>query len=638
MKDKKDKRVEIDYITFIEKIKNLEKDIREIIEKKEKEKNSFFTTSASTLQKKSDKIKNKKLGKKALYHIRNSEFEKNAILIHFTGINFNFVESFSLRCDFYDFLKNYKIKIVVSLINCKFNKIWFNNIFLDELFFNNCQINELGFSQIKSLNFLSIQDETKINKLNIGYGSKIKEMLIHNTQNTKKVEIEEVNICKNMETNFSKKENGIEKLNICGAKIKNLTIKENNFKEEIRISKNRSDNSNCEIDNFIFKKNTFEENFKKLRIGNTRFKKFELQDLKNPNKSEINIGEIETDNFKIKNLRNYGRFKLYNLNFKKMRKDEKIEIIKNYSKEKLNLNSNSFGKSEFQNLNFESFKKNKMFLNNFQETSFLDINWNYEIRAKSLKQEKETYRQLKQISVKQNNNIEALNFYQKEYETHFDSFFEIEVKGDNFGYIIIFIVSFIYFFYILGNNFSINHMLIAFISSLIIVLYFKLIEFFHFILFFIKKIIKDSQKIFDFFIFLFLLVVTSIPYVNKKMSKIETYYYVLKNKDNFLTSFRYFMDGIILIFEKGVSNFGTNYLKAFIWLIFLWFIFFSIEFNILEKSSKNIFTLDNLNSFLEKYNIFNLKDIFFSKLIFVILNSIIIYEIVKSFRKYSRRF
>jgi hypothetical protein len=476
----------------------------------------------------------------------------------------------------------------------------------------------LGGNELKSLN---IYNSSNINHLFIAPNTLTTSIRIINNSNIKKITIEGAHtifgkryqlkqfsigdrsepVDKTFESSTNPR---IGELNLSSVKIKDLCIRNTTFTKELRISK-RANYEIKTIDNLKFKNIIFEEKFNRLRIGNTKFENFEINNLKNPKESEINIGEIEADTFKIQNLRNHGTFKLYNLNHKKEKEKGNINLNNKKEEETINLNNNSFGKSEFQNLNFKSFQENEMFLNNFQETSFLDINWKYEIKAKTKKQERETYRQLKQVLAKQNNNIEALEFNRLEHEVYLKE---------------------------LSPTFSLKKKLntIEFFDKFPIILYWLVIALIIIIIlvsifspYFFKNFGENLEIIFLVLkrcIIFGIIIIFFTPLILNFLNLISNIF-TKKLIENNISHF-------ILFFEKTVSNFGLNPGKGIMVLISFNFIITFV-----------IGSLFGNYGFLELLFPFkvDLEDFKFLHFVSLIINSALIYEIIKSFRKYSRK-
>ena len=436
--------------------------------------------------------------------------------------NINFQDDLNLFPD---------INLQINFENCKFKNIEIFNKKIDtNIFFNNCEIKNLIIRESK-INILNMS-KINIEKFEIFQGSIINKinLIDFKKKNDKKNEIwiggERTNKKNENDKKFFNEINylNISNLKDCGF----LRIDGNIFKKEIRISKNKikfDKNNFNNIEILLIKENEFDKNFDRIRIGNTKFENFVISNLKNSKNSEINIGEIEAKNFKIENLRNYGNFKLYNLNMEN-----------NSEREEFNINNSSFGKSEFQNLNLNSFKKkNIMYLNNFQKTSFLDIYWPLKFisenknSSKQIKEERENYRQLKQITSKQNDNISALKFYKLEYETYYNSIYIYTKLEKIYPNICCYLKNFklnsiIYLFYFI-------YLFIFFLSIFFII---KKWHFFNFLLSILLGIFISLDCLFR------LKIKEKNQFISKKLLRIS--------KKNIL----------ILRFEKFSSDFGTN--------------------------------------------------------------------------------
>lgn len=119
-----------------------------------------------------------------------------------------------------------------------------------------------------------------------------------------------------------------------------------------------------------------------------------------------------------------------------------------------------------------------------------------------------------------------------------------------------------------------------------------------------------------------------------------------------------FINKTILFFEKHTSSYGTNWAQALIWLLCIVLVYTILDyFVLLETSKTNIFwgqdifsiPLNMDTSFIREFFLnFNIFDLFrspvtYSTVHFIaelfknIIVSILLYEIIKSFRKFSRR-
>ncbi len=117
----------------------------------------------------------------------------------------------------------------------------------------------------------------------------------------------------------------------------------------------------------------------------------------------------------------------------------------------------------------------------------------------------------------------------------------------------------------------------------------------------------------------------SALYLHKK--EVEEYRCTLDWKKNFIEKF-------ILSFEKIASNYGTNPFLAMGWLLLIHLIdkIIRILFSDSYAKLKTDFNIYNLN-IIENYS--SIIGLWF--LIKLVLSSVLIYEIIKSFRMFSRK-
>lgn len=160
-----------------------------------------------------------------------------------------------------------------------------------------------------------------------------------------------------------------------------------------------------------------------LRVGFLAIDEFVLSNLRLPQNAEFNIGDCHFKNFKLTNFRNIGKFKLYKINVLSKEKDKKISY-----NPKFQIDNTSIGKTDFQSVNLNSFEKVKMFDNIFTEIDYTNVQWKRKIevgqfgkidKVKIAKQ-RDTYRTLKNVMIRNNDQQEALVFYQKEIEKHWE--------------------------------------------------------------------------------------------------------------------------------------------------------------------------------------------------------------------------
>ncbi|OIR24855.1 hypothetical protein [Bathymodiolus thermophilus thioautotrophic gill symbiont] len=191
-----------------------------------------------------------------------------------------------------------------------------------------------------------------------------------------------------------------------------------------------------------------------LRIGFLDIGKFELSNLRLPQNAELNIGDCHFQCFKLTNFRNMGKFKLYKINV----------LLKEYDKKesynpRFQIDNTSIGETDFQSINLVSFARVIMFDNIFTELEYTNMQWKHEIEVgqfgfENIKEMvsqfgleyikervrnyelicnivykasgsntriakmRDTYRALKKVMIRNHDQQEALVFYQKEMENH----------------------------------------------------------------------------------------------------------------------------------------------------------------------------------------------------------------------------
>ncbi len=158
-----------------------------------------------------------------------------------------------------------------------------------------------------------------------------------------------------------------------------------------------------------------------LRIGFLEVENFELSNLRLPQNAELNIGDCHFKNFKLTNFRNIGKFKLYKINILK-RKD----IDETSNNEEFQIDNTSIGKTDFQSIKLDSFARVKMFDNIFTEVDYTNVQWKREIEVgqfgtsekTEIAKKRDTYRTLKNVMIRNNDQQEALVFYTQEMKEH----------------------------------------------------------------------------------------------------------------------------------------------------------------------------------------------------------------------------
>ncbi|OJA03446.1 hypothetical protein, partial [Bathymodiolus thermophilus thioautotrophic gill symbiont] len=154
-----------------------------------------------------------------------------------------------------------------------------------------------------------------------------------------------------------------------------------------------------------------------LRIGFLKVEDFVLSNLRLPQNAELNIGDCCFKKFKLTNFRNIGKFKLY-----------KINIFNKKIGERFQIDNTSIGKADFESIDLTSFEKVVMFDNIFTNIDYSNVQWEKKIEVgqfgKSNKVEtakkRDTYRTLKNIALRNNDQPQALIFYKREMDNHWE--------------------------------------------------------------------------------------------------------------------------------------------------------------------------------------------------------------------------
>ncbi len=158
-----------------------------------------------------------------------------------------------------------------------------------------------------------------------------------------------------------------------------------------------------------------------IRIGYLSVKDFKLSNLRNPENSELNIGDCHFEKFQLSNFRNMGKFKLYNINI--LENEYKTNIANN---EIFQIDNTSIGNSDFQSLYLTSFNKVVMFDNIFANVLYSNVKWTKDIEVDEcgksdttiMANKRDSYRTLKNVALANRDQQEALSFYSKEMEEH----------------------------------------------------------------------------------------------------------------------------------------------------------------------------------------------------------------------------
>ncbi|RUA06724.1 MAG: hypothetical protein DSY43_01425 [Gammaproteobacteria bacterium] len=167
-----------------------------------------------------------------------------------------------------------------------------------------------------------------------------------------------------------------------------------------------------------------------LRIGFVSVKDFVLSNLKLPQNAELNIEDCHFENFKLTNFRNIGKFRLYKINILNISHDyfentyQKDETSDN---KKFQIDNTSIGKTDFQSVNIGSFNEVVIFDNIFTEIDYTNLIWgDKDIGVEQttgdeneLEKKQDTYRILKNVASRNNDQPQAIKFFAKEMDYHY---------------------------------------------------------------------------------------------------------------------------------------------------------------------------------------------------------------------------
>lgn len=155
-----------------------------------------------------------------------------------------------------------------------------------------------------------------------------------------------------------------------------------------------------------------------IRIGFLKNCELTIKNLRNQANSEMNIGDCHFKHFQLTNFRNVGKFKLFKINtLEKEFKEENNKLFK--------IDNTSIGKTDFQSINLTSFEKVCIFDNILTEIDYTNMQWKEEITVQQFKKgyesakKRDTYRSLKNVSQKNNDQPQALIFYAQEMDNHY---------------------------------------------------------------------------------------------------------------------------------------------------------------------------------------------------------------------------
>ncbi len=165
-----------------------------------------------------------------------------------------------------------------------------------------------------------------------------------------------------------------------------------------------------------------------LRIGFVSVKDFVLSNLRLPQNAELNIGDCHFENFQLTNFRNIGKFKLYKINILNIKHkyfgNTYLEDETQNNK-KFQINNTSIGKTDFQSIDLSSFEEMEIFDNIFTEINYTSVTWSDEVikvgqyndsDSKKLSKQRDSYRVLKNVALRNNDHPQAVKFYAKEME------------------------------------------------------------------------------------------------------------------------------------------------------------------------------------------------------------------------------
>jgi hypothetical protein len=326
-----------------------------------------------------------------------------------------------------------------------------------------------------------------------------------------------------------------------------------------------------------------------LRMGFIEAKEFILSNFKNPQNTELNIGDCKFENFRLSNFRNLGKFKLFKINIlNKEKKDNK----------EFQIDNTSIGSADFQSIDLSSFKKLIIFDNIFTNLDYTNILWGssgngldieiieFEDDKNKIDKQQDTYRTLKNVASRNNDQPQALKFFAKEMEKYTQS-----VENNKKIYSLSDRTT-------LWFNKNTNNFGLDFWKPIGILLYLSMM----FYSLFKISITNSNQDIFLYILFFSLIVYGVLLVVKEKEIKYITIpHWIFLLIPIFITSF-------------GVFEYD-DFIKEF--FIFLNPLHKMIDFNSYKSLSAFSYAIDFL---------------------FRIVEGLLIYQIIQAFRKYGRRF
>ena len=159
--------------------------------------------------------------------------------------------------------------------------------------------------------------------------------------------------------------------------------------------------------------------FPYLRVGFLDADGFVLHNLRVPKDAEVNIGDCRFNRFRMSNVRNLGKLKLY-----------KINILKNETANHgaFQLDNTSIGDADFQSVDLSSFAKRIVFDNILVGLKYSNVllepkGTDVEVAQFTDKEDeiikkRDTYRVLKNVALCNNDSVYAFSFYAKEMKYH----------------------------------------------------------------------------------------------------------------------------------------------------------------------------------------------------------------------------
>ncbi len=215
-------------------------------------------------------------------------------------------------------------------------------------------------------------------------------------------------------------------LEFISSSIKELALLGNNFLGKFKISQhdikqsgdrlNKKENEiTGEVEKIKIRKLAFMNNTVAtgtlIRFGYLDVDNFHFENMRNPINSEINIGECDFNKFILRNIRNSGKFRIYRINAKRTEEENETFI----------LTDSSLGDSEFQNVNLKCYKNVYITDNLLSGLKYTEMQWPDKLETdpeNSNQKKKETYRNLKNVALENNDVPQAIEFYAKEMDAY----------------------------------------------------------------------------------------------------------------------------------------------------------------------------------------------------------------------------